>query len=383
MSISKHTHIDVKFEISTPLIEIKNKTFLFEKEIIGKNALNIYNITSRIDNFCSAAHTIASQIAVENAFNITPTKQTIFLREIILKSEIIYSHLSHLFLRITPKLYENHTYFEFMKKNEKEYLKNNESLLKIEKILNIISKRYPHPINIVVGGHFKCIDEEEKKEIVMLLKEVSSHIITIADFLSKHLKYSLEVVDEYSSLWDLDATPLLNGKIKHNEEEVKTPQEIYESFDLEKSYFVGPISRLNNNKKLLSFTAEKLVKKYGLKFPINNPYQTPMCLVIESIHLIEQSIENIQKTVLEIEQPLKIEIIDGKGSSCVESAKGTIYYSLEIEKGIVTKSKIITPIDQNERFLQKAIKNIPFDPDKKTRKQLLDEIDFLIEMFYL
>jgi coenzyme F420-reducing hydrogenase alpha subunit len=107
-------------------------------------------------------------------------------------------------------------------------------------------------------------------------------------------------------------------------------------------------------------------------------------MAIEAIHCIERSIETMQNTHFENETIPIFNVKEGVGFSSVESAKGTIYHYYEIDKtGRITKARIISPIEQNERFLQKAISNMPFDPDKKTRKQVLDEIDFLIDVFYL
>ena len=125
MTLTKHPGIKITFEISAPIVAIKNRTLLFEKAMEGKEAINIQDITSKIDCFLSAAHTIASQLAVENAYEITPSKQTTLIRDMTLKAEIIYSHLNHIYKRVIPGLYNFHNYFEFAKNHEKEFEKNN------------------------------------------------------------------------------------------------------------------------------------------------------------------------------------------------------------------------------------------------------------------
>lgn len=384
MSAEKYPNIKISVDISAPDIIIKERTHLFEREILGKDTDKVREIVSRIDCFLSAANVIAFEIAIEDAYGIIPSKQTTLIRELILKIEIIYSHLNHLYKRIIPRMHGFHNYFDFVKKHEKEYQKNNEYLLRLEKVLIILSKRYPHPINTIVGGHLRIIDEDEKKEVIGTLKELIPHIVKNIDFLTKHQKSAFEIIDKHSSLWDLDKTPLISDKLKIDDEEPIAAKESYASFDIDSSAFVGAMSRLNNNKKLLSFTAEKLSKKYNLKFPLTNIYLTPVCMAIEAVHFAERFIEEIQGFHFENETRPIFEMKEGTGSACVESAKGTIYHYYEIDKmGKISKTKIILPIEENKRFLKKAVTHLPFDPDKKTRKQIMEEIDFLMEMFYI
>lgn len=240
MNLPKYPQIRIKYEISAPIIVIKNRTQIFDKEALGKKAVFFGDTTSKIDCFLSAANVIASQQAVEKAFEISPSKQTVVIRDLILKLEMAYSHLNHLSKRIIPRLYGFNNYFEFIKKHEKEHIKNNELLLKLEKILVIISKRYPMPINTVVGGHLATINDDEKKEIIIGLKELLPPVVKTIEFLLKHQKPTLDIIDKYQSLWDLDSTPLIIGDIKINDDEPKTPIDHYSGFDAEKSAFVGP-----------------------------------------------------------------------------------------------------------------------------------------------
>ncbi len=352
--------------------------------MVGKNSLVIPEFLSRMDYSLSFANTVASQMAIEKAFGIQVSKQTQVIRELLLKFEIIHSHLTYIYRKIMPKTHGIWDYLDYLKKHDKDHEKATETILKVEKILQIIGKRYPHPINSTIGGHFETFSDDEKKEIIQISKDILSQIIKTGDALQKKQNYSTDIIDSYLSLWSIDSTPLIYAKIRKDDGSTLESNEKYQNFDSEKSFFVGPISRLNNGSKLLSSTAEKLMKKHNIKFPITNPYLTPLAMIIESVHLTERAIEVLQNTHFENETRPIFQASKSIGFAAVESAKGTIYHNYEIDgKGMIAKAKIILPQEQNERFLQKAMRNLPFDSDKKTKKQLMEEIDYLVDMFYL
>ena len=68
----------------------------------GKSYDEVAPILSRICSICSAAHTLTSLKATENAFGIRVSPQTELLRELMFRGESIESHALHLFLLAVP-----------------------------------------------------------------------------------------------------------------------------------------------------------------------------------------------------------------------------------------------------------------------------------------
>jgi sulfhydrogenase subunit alpha len=73
-----------------------------ESLVIGRKYDEITPILMRICAICSAAHTVTSLMAVENAFGITISSQTRLLRELLLQGGNIESHALHLFCLVIP-----------------------------------------------------------------------------------------------------------------------------------------------------------------------------------------------------------------------------------------------------------------------------------------
>lgn len=376
--------IGIKFDISNPTIDIPSKTEHYPQRIIGKNVQSAIDIISKIDSNSSFANTLCTIMALELGFNIEINSETKTLREIALKFEMIHSHITHIYAKIIPKILGVKDHNEFITKFKKEFILGHEIILKTEEILKIILKKYPHPINIKLGGCYKNITEKEKETIIAKLKIILENLIKTVDILIKQ-RQSFDVLQNFSSMWDIQTTPLTYGLIKTTDNDPIDVTSYFEKLSTNTNNSItGPISRMNNSNKIISGNAEKLLKKIGIKFPVQNVYQIPLIMAIEAIYLAEKSIESLKVLNLEkIQIPQDYRIKETLGFSSVESSKGLIYHQYEIDKnGIVKSAKIILPQTQNAEVIKKIMSNHDFDIDKKTRKEIIDEISYILDCFY-
>ncbi|HBU21983.1 TPA: Ni/Fe hydrogenase subunit alpha, partial [Candidatus Beckwithbacteria bacterium] len=70
----------------------------YTQAIRGKAALAAPTLLARICGTCSNAHILAAIKAVENAFKITPSPQTLILRRLVVNGLIIRDHALHLYI---------------------------------------------------------------------------------------------------------------------------------------------------------------------------------------------------------------------------------------------------------------------------------------------
>jgi coenzyme F420-reducing hydrogenase alpha subunit len=145
----------------------------FEGLIKGRKYNEITLITSRICGICSCGHTIASIKAIENAFDIKPTIQTQFLRELVTIGERIRSHASHIYFFSLPDFLGYGNAIEMAKKYGQE-VKNCLEIIRVgNEIIRCVGGRDMHPFCPVVGGFTKDPDtkklKELKKELINLL----------------------------------------------------------------------------------------------------------------------------------------------------------------------------------------------------------------------
>ncbi|MBR9690417.1 hypothetical protein GOV08_01910 [Candidatus Woesearchaeota archaeon] len=381
----KHEPIHgITLDVSTPQVEIEDSTPLYEKAVLGKDAINSYAQLSRIDSSISCAHTIASQRAVESALGINVSNQTKMIRELLLRAELIHSHINFLYGKIIPRLAGAKDYFDYAKKFRKEAQRALIARSKAKRILLILGKRYPHPINSVVGGILKTFDDDEQREMVRLFKELAREVLKTSEFLLKQSITPFEVTSKPLSLWEIDTTPLLSGKLSVGENMRVSVGKFFKNFKPKESYLTGPLARISNNNKLLSHTAEKIVRKAGLNFPLKNIFHSVLCLTIEAVHCAQRSAQELEELHFE-KQDIKVaKRRSGRGFCAVESAKGLLYHEYFIgQKGVLRSVKIVSNVKLNLFHLKKSVATFPIDPDKKTRKEIINDISFLVDSYYL
>ncbi len=90
--------VDIKDgKVAKVNVDIFEGSRFFEPIIIGRYYDEIPPILSRICAICSAVHTITSLMAIENAFDVKITPQTVLLRDLLIQGGNIESHALHLF----------------------------------------------------------------------------------------------------------------------------------------------------------------------------------------------------------------------------------------------------------------------------------------------
>lgn len=97
---------DLKFSIS------EWKRF-YTQAIRGKPALAVPQLVARICGTCSNAHLLAAIEAVEKAFNIIPSIQTMLLRKLLYYGLIIRDHALHLYVFSLPDLFNKNSILDF------------------------------------------------------------------------------------------------------------------------------------------------------------------------------------------------------------------------------------------------------------------------------
>lgn len=161
----------------------------FEKFLIRNDLYDIPMIISRLCGICCASQAIASCKAIENLCEITVSEQTVLLRNLILTSELLKSHLMHFFFQSLPDLL---TIFNIVNKNMtpqglllfNPHLTNNiSSLLKTgTEISRIIGGRNIHSVTLRPGGIFYSYNEKDLNLIKKYVIKAIGNIEWILDF---------------------------------------------------------------------------------------------------------------------------------------------------------------------------------------------------------
>lgn len=130
----------------------------FEKFLIGKVAEFAPIAVSRFCGVCPTAHSVSSVESIEDACNITPTKDGLILRELVGLGNKLQSHPLHQFL-ISP---------DFVPEKDKaEFIKRVQEMRKIGQFfVDTIGGEAIHPPNVVIGGMKENITKDAKEKLI-------------------------------------------------------------------------------------------------------------------------------------------------------------------------------------------------------------------------
>jgi coenzyme F420-reducing hydrogenase alpha subunit len=373
--------------------EVIESPRLFEAMLLGRYYEDVPYIASRICGICSIAHTTASIQAIEAAFDVKLSEQTLLLRKLLYYAELLESHVLHTLCLAAPdflgvesifQLVETHKDIVVMALNLKKLAYN---------LAEIIAGRKTHPLGCVVGGFVKTPDLNELKAIKKRLEAARHDFETIVKLFNTFSIPDFIRETEYIALKDPREYAFISGDIASSDA-APTPLEGYLGVTNEfcvpwstakyarnkrDSYMVGSLARFNLNHDQLLPQAKKAAVDLGLKAPNYNPYMITVAQVVETVHVLEDAISIIDRLAsrgLKNEIP-EVMVRAGRGVGAVEAPRGILFHDYTFDdKGILTKANCIIPTNQNHNNIQKDLEALA--PSILNRSE--DEIRLKFEM---
>jgi len=390
----------VKGDVRAARIKIEEGARLFEGIMRDRKDIEVPELGSRICGVCPVVHNLTGFKALEKAYQVKVEEPALSLRKLMMMGQLINSHSLHLFFFSLSDFFGFKSDLELIN----EYPEKTHDAMKIRdvgnKIVEVVGGRSVHPLTPSIGGLRKAPDLEKLKELLEEAKKVMSLTIRLAElfiklkypkFLRKTIFVSLTHPEEYA---------IYGGKIKAGEL-VLEPEEFikqikeFQGVDkvvkrthfIKQSYMVGALARLHNNREKLNPQAKELLEKSGLKFPCYNPFYNILAQAIELVHCFEEVVQILEQVINEfnadkIKEP-KIENRTGRGVGAMEAPRGTLFYDVEIEDGIVKTINIITPTAQNIANLEADLEEFEKVEGFKNlnQKEREDKIKMLIRAY--
>ncbi|MGP3667122.1 MAG: Ni/Fe hydrogenase subunit alpha [Candidatus Bathyarchaeota archaeon] len=396
--VEGHMSYTVNFKTGNVRVEVLEGVRLFEGFIRGRKFDEVIYFVSRICGICPSSHNLCSIKAVEDAFEIQPSEQTIKLRKLMHFGEIIQSHIGHLYFLALPDLLGFKDVFQLLKKYSEEV----KAALRLREVANslvdVVGGRAVHPVSTTINGFRKLPSETQLKILLGKLKEVRSDVVKTVELFTKLSIPDFERNTEYTALKNEVEYGLYDGYIvsstglkiepknyKDTLMEVVKPYSTAKfSFRNGKPFCVGALARLNINKGQLNNEAKKVVDNAGVKFPSHNPYRYNIAQAVEVVHCVEESIKIIEEL---LSVGLKDERTDfkvkaGVGASVIEAPRGILYHRYNIDKdGFVREADILTPTAQNVANMEEDIRVMLPTLVNLPRKQAVARIESLIRAY--
>ncbi len=355
---------------------------LLEPIVKGKHYDKIAPSLSRICSICSAAHTLTSLKATENAFGIRVSPQTELLRELLMRGESIESHALHVFMLAAPD-YLNYPSAIAMAADKPAAVL---LALRMKKLGNLIQEtiggRAVHPVNAVVGGFGKAPSLDQLIELRSGLLQAQTDSDVVIDFMA-----SLPAADfcradtTYAALRSPNLDSYYNGDevmVFAKGSRAIVQADDYRSLTNEKAvphshakhstfrgspFMVGSLARLTVNPRRLTGKLAVAMKRLKLVLPADNPMDNNKAQALELVNDVERSLEIIEQLLrdgIKDERSMPVHPRAGSGTAITEAPRGLLIHSYVYDdRGCIVSADVITPTALNaasiEQHMRRAV----------------------------
>lgn len=395
-------HVEIENgEITQVDMEIYEGSRYYEVLVVGKHFTEVPGIVSRVCAICSADHTLASQMAVEDAMGIQITPRTRLLRGILLHGSMIESHALHVFALALPDLLGYPSLLAMVN----DYSEQATIGLGLKKLGNVIQEmiggRAIHPTNAVVGGFGKTPNVDQLKSLAEKLDSGLENVLKLTDLLE-----SLEIPDYsdesniYAALHNEEERYSYIGKEIHTTTGEKKPiQEFREichervvshstakqSLYSDNPFMTGALARVNINGHLLNGKAKEVRDRLLPDLPNYNDLHNNTAQFIEIIHSLERArylVDQLIKATPKDEEPVRTPERSGAGVGALEAPRGSLYHYYEIdEQGIVKDADIITPTAQNLANIEKDFRTAIHHNGIESKDELAHQLEIVARAY--
>jgi sulfhydrogenase subunit alpha len=360
----------------------------FEAMVRGRRYDDIQTIVSRICGICSISHSLVATKAVEDALGLEVSEQTDLVRHLMHYSEQLQSHVLHVGYLVAPDLFAEKSVVPLVPKATDAVLK----IIKCHRVANqmsaLLAGRITHPITLTPGGMTKVPTVDELKElkagleaIVPDLVDICKVVLSVAGNLpafERETEYvSLKqtnpaykgTLSEYSFYHgDITSTdcngdgdmPVNKWESVANEYVVSQSTAKWAKWHRD-SYFSGAIARYKNQAQFLSPLAKVVEEMFGMTVNNMNPYMNNVCQLIEAAHVVEASLEIIDKLLTTGTKFEKVNMTPkaGRGYAAIEAPRGILFHAYEFDKnGECLWGNCCIPTNQNHANIQKDFEKL-------------------------
>ena len=369
--IEGHADLEIKVrggKVEHARLKISEAKRFFTQGVRGKSCLNVAQLVSRICGTCSIAHLTCCIEAVEQALGITPSEQTMLLRNLTMDGLMVRDHAMHLYIFCLPDILGADSVLELADRDKSLVEKALEVKSAGNELSKIVAGKAVHAPFPAVGGYTKVMSNEQAKEAAHLLSHAREHALEFVDLFRDKMPV-FERKTHFIALKN-QSYEFIGGEICSSEgycvargsfwdhlDRVVVPYSQATGFEFEgKEYLVGSLARMNLNKDALHKDTRRDLPGSISLFPSNNIYMNNLAQAIEIVNCIDHSIERLESHDFLPEQYKTPAVKAGSGIGVIEAPRGTLYYALKTnELGMLDYINLVIPTAQNHQNIEKDI----------------------------
>lgn len=345
----------------------------FEGFLVGRKYYEVPDIVARICGICPVSHMTTALRAIEKAMGINPSQQTRILRRLMSLSQIVSSHLIHLYMLAMP----DYCGYQGAQEMLPEFTEELSRLMRMKKVMNdltaAVGGRALHPVSAVINGFTDLPSPEALKKVHRDLEKVEADAVETVRMVSELSYPKFFRKAEYVALKAANRYAIMDGSIASSEG-LDIPEEDYEQYFEEEevpysmakrakvkdrsSLMVGALARLHINFDQLSSSVKKLAQEVGLRIPDYNPFHNNLAQSLEVLYGIQecrQILENLKLSPEDNNHRVKA----GEGGAFSEAPRGLLYHRYAINaRGVIEKTNIVTPTVHNFANIEEDMRHL-------------------------
>jgi len=357
-------------------VRITEAPRFFEYIVVGRRAVDVPDIMSRICGFCGISYILTAIHAFERGAGIEVSQHVEVYRRALHAAERVKSHMLHAYFMHLPDLINAKSPGELYERNPALFRSVTRILEWVRKAMSVLGGRFHNVVNLRVGGVYGYPRREDVAKLARELSDVERSLLSLMDFTLSLDIPSYRQGMKLLALYDGSAYPEYAGRVAvYSNGEL----ELYDLRDFEKMiiaeqkpysnalryrlvsgepYCTGPLARFNIGYKHLRGEVRDKLEEYGWKPPLVNIHQSIVARLAEvynTLLFMKEFAESYSE--LSGEGVEYAEIPQGEYLAAVEAPRGTLYHRYVVDsRGRVSYANIITPTAQNLALMEKLIR---------------------------
>ncbi len=348
----------------------------FEAFLRGRSYMEAPDITARICGICPVAYQMSACHALEQGLHLTVGPEIRALRRLLYCGEWIESHALHIYLLHAPDFLGYPDAIRLAKDHPTEVQRGLELKKAGNALMTLLGGREIHPVNVRVGGFYRCPSREELESMRPQLEAALGLAEETVRFTAGLEFPAIEEDYEFVSLRHPDEYPMNEGEVvssrglripasRFEEEfhEVHVPHSnALHSFRKDGgSYLVGPLARYALNHDRLGPRATAMVREVGLEPVVRNPYRSVVVRAIETVQAIDDALRIIDgyrppaRAWVETAGPFETPSC----AAITEAPRGMLYHRYRLNAaGLIEDARIVAPTSQNQKRIEDDVRSV-------------------------
>lgn len=346
---------------------------MFESLLRGRPLEDAPDVTARICGICPVAYQMSSVHALERALGVQITPSIRRLRRLLYCGEWIESHALHVHLLQAPDFFGAASGIELARRFPDEVRRGLRLKKHGNELIAAIGGRAIHPVNVAVGGFHRWPPRDELRKLIPDFEWGLQAAIDTVRWSAAFSYPDLEIDYDFVAVTHGDEYAMNEGDVASSKlptiavdqfSQVFVEHQVPHSTALQatrwptrSSYLLGPLARVNLNRKQLCPQAQELADEIGFPALCSNPYRALQARCLEVVQAYAEALEILRELDFHGPHRIPYQPRSAEGWAATEAPRGLLFHAYEIDDaGKIVRAQIVPPTSQNQGQIEQDLR---------------------------